>query len=104
MQAKIDKDRLEAALKLFEDHKVYFHLEVNPGAYYRNAVGHVDTIYVRGEGPFRLFISMKEPEGLIQIDQVTHCEIDPERVFVIGYDDQQRLARMVAISFQPFSM
>lgn len=95
-------DTVSDALAGWQGNRVYIHLEVNPGAYWRNGEGRLEHAYVRGDGPYRLFLAIDG--GLIQIDALTHMSVERELVVCTGYDDAHRLARTVEISLQRFAL
>ncbi len=99
--------RAEALLKQLEQlvsQQVYIHLEVNPGAYWRNGRARLTAVHVKGSGPYRIFLEMSDDSGLIQVDSLTHMQLGDGLVIATGYDDHQRIARTVEISTSPFSM
>ncbi|MCF8564010.1 YojF family protein [Alicyclobacillus tolerans] len=103
MQA-LDPKRVQIALEHWLGRAVYVHLEVNPGAYWRNGTAVLSAVHVRGGGPHRVFLEFAEPAGLIHIDDVTHMVIEEHLVVCTGFDDRDRLARTLEISDCPFSM
>lgn len=90
------------ALDAWRGRRVYIHLEVNPGAYWRNGGGRLEAAHVRGDGPYRLFLRIEG--GLIQIDTLTHMAVSDGMVICTGYDDVQRLARTVEVGVEPFAL
>jgi Protein of unknown function (DUF1806) len=92
------------ALSRWLGQNVYVHLEVNPGAYWRNGYAELTGVHVKGDGPYRLFLEFSQSTGLIQVDDLTHMSITETQVICSGYDEQHRLARSVEVSCLPFSM
>lgn len=95
---------VEGRLREWTDRTVFIHLEVNPGAYWRNGKAVLKEGYVRGAGPYRVFLKLDGGTSLIQVDDLTHMEISGDTLILIGFDEQQRLARTVEVSLRPFSM
>ncbi len=100
--APLDARAVEDALGAWQGRRVYIHLEVNPGAYWRNGSGRLDAAHVRGDGPYRLFLRVDG--GLLQIDALTHMAVAEGMVVCTGYDDLQRLARTVEVGLEPFAL
>ena len=100
--APFDARVVAAALGALQGGRVYIHLEVNPGAYWRNGGGRLDAAHVRGDGPYRLFLRIDG--GLLQIDALTHMAVADGMVVCTGYDDLQRLARTVEVGLEPFAL
>ncbi len=98
LNAKVVSDALEG----WRGNRVYIHLEVNPGAYWRNGGGRLEGAFVRGDGPYRLFLRVDG--GLIQVDALTHMSLDRRIVVCTGFDDAQRLARTVEVSLDPLAV
>ena len=98
----LDARTVADALGALQGRRVYIHLEVNPGAYWRNGGGRLEAAHVRGDGPYRLFLRVDD--GLIQIDALTHMALSDGIVICTGYDDVQRLARTVQVSLEPFAL
>ena len=95
-------DEVSKQLTQWLHRQIYIHLEVNPGAYWRNGTGVLHAVYVKGEGPWRIFLQLDDAAGLIQIDDLTHMSLQAHVVVCIGFDDRQRLARTIEISRTPF--
>jgi len=91
-------------LEQFEGQVLYIHLEVNRGAYHRNARVMLQAAHVRGDGPYRLFLNLDDGLGLIHVDDLTHMQLTNEMVICTGYDSSDRIARTIEISVVPFSM
>ncbi|MCI0183912.1 MAG: DUF1806 family protein [Acidibacillus sp.] len=100
----IDPAELQEALTRWGGQLVYVHLEVNPGAYWRNGKAVLDAAFVRGSGTFRVFLQLDGEQGLIQVDQLTHMQLTDDQVICIGYDQQSRLSRTLEVSLTPFKM
>ncbi|MCL6445372.1 MAG: YojF family protein [Alicyclobacillus sp.] len=93
-------DRLNAWL----GRTVFIHLEVNPGAYWRNGSAQLRAAHVKGDGPYRVFLELENAHGLIQVDGLTHMALERDLVVCIGLDEHQRLARTIEIGLQEFSL
>ena len=96
-------ERLRAHLEQLVGNTVYIHLEVNPGAYWRNGQAILHAAHVRGEHDYRVFLELDAGLGLIQVDQLTHMQLAEDQVICTGYDEHERLARTVEISRKPFA-
>lgn len=100
--APLDARVVANALDAWRGRRVYIHLEVNPGAYWRNGGGRLEAAYVRGDGPHRIFLRIDG--GLIQVDGLTHMALADGLVICTGYDDVERLARTVEVGLEPFAL
>ncbi len=100
----IDTAQLLTALTRWYGLPVYIHLEVNPGAYWRNGKAVLHTAFVRGAGPYRVFLAIDAEQGLIQMDQLTHMQLTDHQVICSAYDRQQRLSRTLEVSIKPFAL
>lgn len=96
--------RLAESLQQWRGERVYIHLEVNPGAYWRSGSAILDEAHVKGDGPCRVFLELDGRTSLIQIDQLTHMELSAELIIATAYDEHERLARTILISRAPFSL
>lgn len=100
----LEPGKVLSALQKWIGQAVFVHLEVNPGAYWRNGSAVLEAIHVKGDGPFRIFLEFDGKQGLIQVDDLTHMLVSPDAVICTGYDSQDRLARTVEVSPRPFDM
>ena len=100
----LEPEKVLSALQQWIGQAVFVHLEVNPGAYWRNGSGSLNAVHVKGEGPFRLFLEFNQKQGLIQMDELTHMSISPDVVICTAYDGHERIARTIEVSLTPFSM
>jgi len=103
---RIKADVVAQRLATWAGQQVYIHLEVNPGAYWRNGSAVLVRGYVKGEGPFRVYLELQGAEGgeLIHIDDLTHMEVQDDLLIVIAFDDIERLSRTLEVSPTPFPM
>lgn len=99
----LQPDRVLAGFERWLGQTVHVHLEVNPGAYWRNGSGILTQAHVKGDGPFRVFLEFIEG-GLIQVDDLTHMDIHDNIVLCIAFDNQDRLARLIEVSPSPFRL
>jgi len=99
----IEPHMLHRQLAQWIGEAVYVHLEVNPGAYWRNGQANLQRVHVKGDGPYRVFLELAG-QGLIHIDEVTHMTVADDLVTCTGYDDSNRLARTLEVSRKPFSL
>lgn len=97
-------EQVRTHLRDWTGRTVYIHLEVNPGAYWRNGSGVLMAAHVHGEGSYRVYLELDSGVGLIQVDGLTHMELTPEHLIVIGFDDSERLARTLEMALTPFPM
>lgn len=95
---------VDRRLREWTGRAIFIHLEVNPGAYWRNGKAVLSQGYVRGAGPYRVFLKLDDGVSLIQVDDLTHMQITEDALILIGYDEQQRLARTIEVSERPFAM
>lgn len=95
---------LEQALEKFLHQSIYVHLEVNPGAYTRNHGMRLCATHVRGNHPYRVFLTFDDGVGVLHIDDVTHMDLSENLVIVTGYDEHDRIARTLELSRTPLSM
>lgn len=107
----IDKAKIEAKAAEFLQQQVYIHLEVNPGAYWRNGAARLQALHIKGDEPYRLFLELAgtsaqeaDEGGLIQVNDLTHMELGPNLLIFSGYDDKGRIAQTLEISLSPFSL
>lgn len=94
---------VERQLQAFVGQTIFVHLEVNPGAYWRNGSGQLRAVHVNGDGSYRVFLEL-DTAGLIHVDDLTHMQVDAEMVICTGYDSHDRIARTVEVRTQPFPM
>ncbi|WP_067718909.1 DUF1806 family protein [Ferroacidibacillus organovorans] len=83
---------------------VFLHMEVNPGAYIRNAMVTLERYHVRGQGVYRIYLQFADQQGILHMDDVTEARVEDGRVLFVGYDEMERIARTLVISSQPLSM
>ena len=100
----IDGKRVEMRLREWEGRDLYVHLEVNPGAYWRNGRARLLRGHARGGGPVRVFLELDGGAGLIHADDLTHMELSPDLLICTGYDEHGRLARTLEVGTAPFPM
>jgi hypothetical protein len=100
----LDARRVHRQLEQWVGQDVYVHLEVNPGAYWRNGRALLTRVHLKGSGPYRLFLELDAASGLIQVDDLTHMVLSDSLVICTGFDDQQRVARSIEVSCRPFTM
>lgn len=100
----IQPDEVSKRLRGWEGRQIYIHLEVNPGAYWRNGQATLVQGHVRGTSSCRVFLELDEQVGLIQVDQLTHMLLEEDLLICTGYDDHDRIARTIEVSSKPFSM
>lgn len=101
---QLNPNVVEHQLQQWVNRLVYVHLEVNPGAYWRNGSAVLTSVHVKGSGHFRVFLEFDGGRGLIHVDDLTHMSVDEQMVICTGYDNQDRLARTIEVSLQPFPM
>lgn len=103
---RLKADVVTKRLATWVGQQVYIHLEVNPGAYWRNGSAVLVRGHVKGEGPFRVYLELQGGEGgeLIHIDDLTHMEVQDDLIIVIAFDDMDRLSRTLEVSRKPFPM
>lgn len=82
---------------------VHVHLEVNPGAYWRNAAATLRNVHVKGTDHYRIYLEF-DGNSIIHIDDLTHMQIEPTMVICTGYDSSDRIARTLEVSTNPFRM
>lgn len=100
----LDAGQVQRQLEQWIGQDVFVHLEVNPGAYWRNGRASLTRVHVKGSGPYRLFLELDGASGLIQVDELTHMEVTDAIVICTGYDQEQRIARCIEVSRQLFAM
>lgn len=100
----IDAKRLAESLQEWRGQRVFIHLEVNPGAYWRGGGAVLDAAHVRGNGPYRVFLELDGRTGLIQMDELTHMDVSDGLVIATAYDEHERIARTIEISRAPFPL
>lgn len=107
----IAPEDLEASLQQFVGQTVYLHLETTNGAYtegafgcfFRNATTRVDSLKIRGTGPYRA--GLQVPGGFIYAEGLTDWEIDAAgRALMAGHDKEGRLTIALELSLAPFPM
>lgn len=104
MLEPIRPERVRERLSRWLTQDVYVHVEVNPGAYWRNGRARLLRSHVKGEGPYRVFLELDNGVGLIHVDDLTHMELSEDTVVCVGFDEHQRLARAIEVAVRPFSM
>lgn len=97
-------EQVEEILSKWRGATVYIHLEVNPGAYWRNGQTTLVASHVKGNGPYRIFLQLDDGNGLIHVDDLTHMQIHADTMIATGYDEKDRLARTLEVSLHPFAM
>lgn len=100
----IDLNKVVAHLDPMCGNLVFLHMEVNPGAYIRNAAVKLERYHVRGDGVYRVYLEFADRQGILHMDDVTEARVEEGRVLFVGYDERERLARTLVISLQPLSM
>lgn len=100
----MNREAAAAALHAWTGRDVFIHLEVNPGAYWRNGRARLARAHIKGDGPYRVYLELDEGQGLIHIDDVTHLQVEPELVIFTAYDDLDRIARTLEVSLRPFAV
>ncbi|MCY0875831.1 MAG: DUF1806 family protein [Firmicutes bacterium] len=100
LQASVVANRLQD----WTGQRVYVHLEVNPGAYWRNGSAVLSRGHVKGDGSYRVYLELDDGSGMIHVDDLTHMEVTDDMLIVIGFDDIERLARTLEVSLRPFPM
>lgn len=99
----VKPERVLKQLESWQGQTVYVHLEVNPGAYWRNGEATLKRAHVKGSGHVRVYLEF-EGDSLIHIDDLTHMELTSDMVICTGYDSNDRIARTVEVSVRPFKM
>lgn len=100
----LQPDEVRSALQKWVGQVVFVHLEVNPGAYWRNGTGRLSAVHVKGDGPFRVFLEFDQQTGLIQVDDLTDMLVSPELVICTAYDNHHRIARTLEVSLTALAM
>lgn len=100
----IQPGAVATAVAKLQNKPVFIHLEVNPGAYWRNGQAALRSLHLKGEDPYRVFLELDEGHGLIQVNDVTHMELSDSMVILTGYDDKGRIAQTVEISLSPLTL
>lgn len=106
---RIEAKRVTLHAKKFLEQLVYIHLEVNPGAYWRNGSAILRALHLKGDHPYRVFLELSSPtvgtsEGnsLIQVNELTHMELGDDSLILTGYDDKGRIAETIEVSLSAF--
>ncbi|WAH35864.1 DUF1806 family protein [Alicyclobacillus dauci] len=83
---------------------VYLHMESNPEGYIRNIPVHLRAVHIRGEGPYRVYVEWDNPQGILQVNDITDVYEDEAVLVFTAYDTQTRISHNLEISVQPLSM
>lgn len=102
---RLQAQELQRRLNAWSGRTVYVHLEVNPGAYWRNGAATLTRAHVMGIGPsYRVYLEFADGDSLIHTDDVTHMELTDDLLIAIGFDEHERLARTLEVSLRPLPM
>ncbi|MFD1673358.1 DUF1806 family protein [Alicyclobacillus fodiniaquatilis] len=94
----------EAWLKRHQGLTLYVHLEVNPQGYIRNAKVAFRAGHIKGAGPYRVYLTWDDPEGMVQLNEITDFYEENACLICTAYDTQSRIAQSVVLSPVPLSM
>jgi len=100
----ITSDLLFTKLQQWVGEKIYIHIEINPGGYFRNGKATLERVHVKGNSSYRIYLELDQQDAIIHVDDLTHMSLDDDLVIVTGYDDHQRLARTLEIGVKPFEI
>lgn len=101
----IDEQSTGAALGLFNGRRAYLHFEMTRGGFVRNVTAEIEETVLRADsdGSFRVALRCKG-DGWVIMEGLTHMDAGPGRpLFLAAFDDDQRLARALQLSLEPFA-
>ncbi|MFB5190303.1 DUF1806 family protein [Alicyclobacillus fastidiosus] len=103
MQVK-SVDEAKAWLAQYVGQTVYLHMEVNPQGYIRNVPVLLKLAHIHGDGAYRVYLEWEQPNGIVQLNDVTDF-YEENGVFIFtAYDNQSRIAHSLEVSPKALSM
>lgn len=91
-------------LNNYQNRDVYLHMEVNPHGYLRNAKVRLQSSHIHGDDDYRVYLTLSEPTGLVQLNGVTEICEDKGVLIFTAYDTQDRILETLIVSPSPLDM
>lgn len=83
--------------------QVYLHMEDNPIGYLRNAAVQLKDGHIHGVDLYRVYLEWTNPNGIVQLNDVTDFCIDDDALVCTAYDSQSRISHSLEIRDRPFT-
>lgn len=97
----IDSTQLKSLLTGYAGRRTYLHYEFARGGFLRNIPVDIDEAVLRGDGPYRVALRCRE-HGWVIMEDLTHME-SGAHLFLCALESDQRLARALQLSPEPFA-
>lgn len=101
----IDADKVTAALRRFEGGRAYVHFEMTRGGFIRNLQADIESVALRGEGPYRVALKCRG-DGWVIMEGLTHMDLPTGGPLFLGAlesESDQRLTQCLQLNVEPFA-